>query len=279
MSKKTTKAIKEFKSGGEAVFTFPSSPIKCPGAPQKIMYIAEETFRLAGKSANVHYFSALPVLFGVKKYADALWKVVQQRNINVNLRHNLIEVKPDEKVAIFENLDTKEKVEKPYDMLHVTPYMSPTEALAENKQLANADGYLEVDKFSLQHVRYPNIFGIGDCTNIPTSKTAAAVAAQLGVLRKNLGAVMDGAKGNANYDGYTSCPLVTGKKTCILAEFDFQTPPQPLETFPIDQGKERRSMYFMKAHVMPHLYFLSMVKGWWEGPGIFRKAFRLGMSK
>ena len=45
---------------------------------------------------------------------------------------------------------------------------------------------------------------------------------------------------SAQYDGYTSCPIVTGKNTCILAEFDFQAPPQPLETFPFDQGKERR---------------------------------------
>jgi len=275
---KTTEAIKNFKSGGNALFTFPNSPIKCAGAPQKIMYIAEESFRLSGKTANVQYFTALPVLFGVVKYANALWEIVNKRNISVNLRHNLIEVKPTERLAVFENLDTKEQVVKPYDMLHVAPYMNTPDMLAQNKQLANSDGFLEVDKFTLQHVRYSNIFGIGDCTNIPTAKTAAAVAAQLGILDKNLGAVMEGKQASAKYDGYTSCPLVTGKSTCVLAEFDFQTPPQPLETFPFNQAKERRTMYFLKAHVMPHLYFLAMVRGWWNGPGIFRKAMRLGIN-
>lgn len=60
-------------------------------------------------------------------------------------------------------------------MLHVTPPMSSPALLSANKQLTNDAGYLEVDKSTLQHVRFPNIFGIGDCTNLPTSKTAAAV--------------------------------------------------------------------------------------------------------
>jgi NADPH-dependent 2,4-dienoyl-CoA reductase/sulfur reductase-like enzyme len=276
---KTTKAIKEFKAGGDAVFTFPNSPIKCAGAPQKIMYIAEETFRLQGKPANVMFYTALPVLFGVKKYADALWKVVQERGIHINLRHNLVEVKPDSKEAVFENLETKEKVVQHYDLLHVTPPMNAVPVVRDCKELSNQDGYLEIDKFNLQHVRFPNIFGIGDCTSLPTSKTAAAVAGQLGVLRRNLGAALEGKPLEAAYDGYTSCPLVTGKNSCILAEFDFSAPPQPLETFPINQAKERSSMYWMKAHVMPPLYFHGMLRGYWEGPAVFRKAMRLGMSK
>jgi len=276
---KTSAAIKNFPDGGNAVFTFPNTPIKCAGAPQKIMYIAEEAFRDVGKKANIEFHSSLAVLFGVKKYADALWKVVEQRGINVNLRHNLIEVKSDTKEAVFEHLDTKEIVTRPYDMLHVTPPMETPEALKENKQLANEGGFLDVDKHTLRHVKYPNIFGIGDCTSVPTAKTAAAVAGQLGIMRSNLGAVLNGKEPPAKYDGYTSCPLVTGKKTCVLAEFDFQAPPQPLETFPINQAKERMTMYMMKAHVMPQLYWHGLVKGWWEGPALFRKLFRFGLSK
>lgn len=60
------------------------------------------------------------------------------------------------------------------------------------------------------------------------------------------------------YDGYTSCPLITGKSRCILAEFDYDG--QPLETFPLDQGIERWTMYQMKAHTMPILYWQAMMK-------------------
>ena len=85
-------------------------------------------------------------------------------------------------------------------------------------------------------------------------------AAEVGVLRKNLKAAMDGQSLSNDYDGYTSCPLVISPKECILAEFDFQAPPQPLETLPINQGKPRRSTYLMKANLMPHLYWNMMLK-------------------
>ena len=96
---------------------------------------------------------------------------------------------------------------------------------------------------------------------------------------------------SAQYDGYTSCPIVTGKNTCILAEFDFQAPPQPLETFPFDQGKERRyqsqtsiedslshfffarTMFVLKSSILPSLYWNTFLRGRWEGPGTLRKLF------
>lgn len=275
---KTTKAIQDFK-GGNAIFTFPTGSIKCPGAPQKIMYLAEESFRLRGIPANVHYFTSLPVIFGVKKYAEVLTEIVKQRGINLHLRHNLVEVIPDQKMAVFENLDTGAKVMQSYDMLHVSPPMNTPPVLGENKDLSDEAGFLAVNKETLQHVRYSNIFGIGDCTNSPNSKTAAAIAGQLGIIRKNLGAAMRGVPLPARYDGYTSCPLVTGRRSVVMAEFDFQSPPQPLETFPVNQAKERWSMYQMKAHIMPPLYFYGLVKGWWEGPAIVRKLLSLGTSK
>jgi len=273
---KTRKAIEEFK-GGNAVFTFPNSPIKCAGAPQKIMYLAEENWRRRGIKANIQYRSSLPVIFGVKKYADALWEVVKGRGIDVQLRNHLVEVKPETKEAVFENLDSGELETVKYDMIHITPPMSTPDCLNSNPDLVDGAGFLSVNKETLQHTKYNNIFGLGDCTNVPTAKTAAAVAAQLGVMRKNLGAAIAGSALPGGYDGYTSCPLVTGTKSCILAEFDFQAPPQPLETFPVNQGKERWSMFMLKSHLMPHLYWHGLVKGWWEGPGLFRKLFSFGL--
>merc|ERR1711915_639786 len=150
--------------------------------------------------------------FGVKKYADALWNIVKGRGINVHLRQHLVEIKPETKEAVFENLDNNELTTVPYDMIHITPPMATPEVLSSNKDLSDASGFLSVDKETLQHTKYPNIFGIGDCTNIPVAKTAAAVAAQLGIMRRNLGAAIKGSSSlPAAYTGYTSCPLVTGK--------------------------------------------------------------------
>ena len=170
--------------GGTALFTFPNCPIKCAGAPQKIMYLAEENWRKRGIRASIQYRTSLPVIFVVKKYADALWEVVKGRGIDVHLRTHLVEVKPDTKEAVFENLDSGELETVKYDMIHITPPMSTPDCLNSNPDLVDGAGFLSVNKETLQHTKYNNIFGLGDCTNVPTAKTAAAVAAQLGVMRK-----------------------------------------------------------------------------------------------
>jgi len=281
---KTANAIKNFQKGGNAVFTFPKPPIKCPGAPQKIAYIAERQLQKDGKrdGSNIMYFATLPVIFGVKKYADALWKVVNERNIQVNLNRNLVEV--DGKEAVFENLEDPSAPHQrvPFELLHVSPPFQAPSVLKESS-LVDESGFVTVNGKTLQHVKYKNVFALGDCTNVATSKTAAAVAVQLGVLRKNLTAVMEKGPGaldtapSAQYNGYTSCPLVTGPGECILAEFDNSVPPQPMETFPFDQGRPRWSMYQAKANMMPHVYW-QMLKGRWEGPQMVKTAFSLGMK-
>ncbi|XP_050087204.1 sulfide:quinone oxidoreductase, mitochondrial, partial [Anopheles aquasalis] len=267
---RTFQALRNFRSGN-AIFTFPNSPVKCPGAPQKILYIAEHYLRKANKrkNANLYYNTSLPVLFGVKHYADALWEIVKRRNINVNLRTNLVEVKPASDEAIFENLDNpSERFTVNYEFLHVTPPMGAPDVLKACSSLVNEMGFVDVSKDTLQHQRLGNVFAIGDCSASPNSKTAASVAAQSQVVYKNLMSVMDGKTPSSVFDGYASCPLVTGYNTCMLAEFDYSL--TPLETFPVDQRKERYSMYYMKKDFMPALYWHLLLNGLWNGPKLMR---------
>ncbi|XP_028304493.1 sulfide:quinone oxidoreductase, mitochondrial isoform X2 [Gouania willdenowi] len=274
---KTKRALQDFKEGN-AVFTFPNTPVKCAGAPQKIMYLSEDFFRKTGKraKANVIYNTSLPVLFGIKKYADSLWEIVKSRDIQVNLRQNLIEVRPENQEAVFENLDNPSEIKViEYEMLHVTPPMGPN-LVVKASLLADESGWLDLNKETLQHMNYPNVFGIGDCTNLPTSKTAAAVAAQSAVLNRTIKKILKNEMPDKKYDGYTSCPLVTSYNTVMLAEFDYNG--QPLETFPINQAKESRIMYHMKADIMPHLYWHGLLRGLWGGPEPFRKILHLGMK-
>lgn len=118
---RTYQALENFRNGN-AIFTFPNSPVKCPGAPQKICYIAEHYLRRTKKraGAKIIYNTSLPVIFGVKAYADALWKVVEDRKINVNLRTNLVEVLPGGQQAVFENLDTQQKTTVDVSFLQFT---------------------------------------------------------------------------------------------------------------------------------------------------------------
>lgn len=251
--------IRNFK-GGTAIFTQPLPPIKCGGAPQKIMYLADSYFRQAKvrDKSNVVFCSAAANIFAVKKYADTLDQVLRRKDIVTKYRHNLIEIQPDAKKAVFKHLDTGEEVAIQYDMLHVTPPQSSPD-FVKNSPLANKEGWVDVDKFTLQHVRYSNVFGIGDASSLPTSKTGAAIRKQSPVVATNIVALMQGQPLLKKYDGYTSCPLVTGYNSLVMAEFDYDG--KPAETFPIDQSKERYSMFLVKKHLLPKLYWHGMLKG------------------
>lgn len=255
----TWECIRNFR-GGTALFTMPSTAVKCGGAPQKIMYLAEDYFRRSGvrKQSQVVFTSAQGALFAVEKYRKTLDQVAKHKEIDVRLKQNLVEIRPDSKEAVVENLDTKERSTIPFDMIHVTPPMSAPDIIKQSS-LANSGGWVEVDKYTLVHPRFANVFALGDCSGLPTSKTGAAIRKQAPVVVKNLMAAMEGKPLTAKYDGYTSCPIVTGYGKLVLAEFDYEGKPQ--ETFPFDQSKERLSMYLLKAYALPRLYWDGMLRG------------------
>lgn len=255
----TWECVRNFQ-GGTALFTMPNTAVKCGGAPQKIMYLADDHFRRSGvrEKSQVIFASAQGSLFAVEKYRQTLERVAERKAIDLRFKHNLVELKPDQKEAIFEHLDTHERITMAFDMIHVTPPMSAPEVIKQSP-LANTTGWVEVDKFTLQHPRFANVFALGDCSGLPTSKTGAAVRKQAPVVVKNLLAAMQQQPLTAKYDGYTSCPIVTGYGRLVLAEFDYEG--QPQETFPFDQSKERLSMYLLKAYALPRLYWDGMLRG------------------
>ena len=255
----TRKAISEFQ-GGTAIFTHPSTPIKCGGAPQKIMYLADDYWRSKGirGKCRIVFVIANPKIFAVQKYADALMKVIERKGIEVRFRHDLVSLNADSGEATIRDLETGGDAVERFDMIHVTPPIGPPEFIAKSP-IANAAGWVEVDSATLRHVRHPEVFALGDCSSLPTSKTGAAIRKQAPVLVSNLLASLQGREGSAAYDGYTSCPLVTGYGKLILAEFNYKN--EPLETFPFDQGKERASMYALKKWALPLLYWHGMLKG------------------
>ena len=255
----TWQAIRNLRQG-TAIFTMPATPIKCAGAPQKIMYLAEDHFRRTGvrDEIRVVYASATPAIFGVAKYRKALEKIIADRGMQTCFRHSLIEVRGDSREAIFTQLDTKEEAVMKFDLLHVTPPMSAPDFIRESP-LADKDGWVEVDKYNLQHPRFANIFALGDASSLPTSRTGAAIRKEAPVLVENLLAYRAGQPLKAKYNGYSSCPLVTGYGKLILAEFDYDG--NPAETFPFDQSKERYSMWLLKRWALPVLYWQGMLKG------------------
>ncbi|MCS5705710.1 NAD(P)/FAD-dependent oxidoreductase [Synechococcus sp. FGCU-3] len=255
----TWEAIQAFK-GGNAVFTCAPMPIKCPGAPQKIAYLADDVFKKKRLNAKVIYATATPGIFGIPAYAAPLREVVKRKGIDPRYSHVLTAVRPESKEAVFkitEGEATREEV-IPYDLLHVTPPMAAPDVVAQSA-LANEAGFVEVDKFTLQHTRFPNVFSMGDVSGMPNSKTAAAVRGQAPVLTANLLAFLDSKALEAAYDGYSCCPLITGYGKTIMAEFNYNAEPTP--SFPLDPTKERWSMWWVKVKLLPSLYWNRMLTG------------------
>nr|WP_299467358.1 FAD/NAD(P)-binding oxidoreductase [uncultured Gimesia sp.] len=197
-------------------------------------------------------------IFAVEKYRTILEGVIKRKEIDTRFNHSLVAISADTREAIFENTETGEEVSIHYDMIHVTPPMGPPAFIAQSP-LADEKGWVDVDKHTLQHVRYPNVFALGDSSNLPTSKTGAAIRKQAPALVKNLQALIAGKPLPAAYNGYTSCPLVTGYGKLVLAEFDYDKHPD--ETFPFNQAKERWSMWLLKKYMLPVLYWKGMLKG------------------
>jgi sulfide:quinone oxidoreductase len=255
----TWRFLSEF-SGGDAVFTFPAPPIKCAGAPQKIMYLADEVLRRRGvrSKSRIHYAAGTAAIFGVKRYRDALEPIVARKEIQTYFRRDLVEVRPASREAIFRHLDGGDELVLKYDLLHVVPPQSAPSVIAQGG-LGDAAGWVDVHKHTLQHTRFANVFSLGDASSAPTSKTGAAVRKQAPVLVDNLLALREGRPLRASYDGYASCPLVTGFGKLILAEFDYDG--RPMESFPFDQSQERYSMYALKLYGLPELYWNGMLRG------------------
>ncbi|MNK75723.1 hypothetical protein D3C87_952680 [compost metagenome] len=252
----------------------PPVPIKCAGAPQKIMYLAEEIFQKNGVRAQsrVTFAAAGKVIFGVPAFAAPLMKVAARKKIDLKFSHKLVEVKPTERLAVFEkttetqvNGEVKtstELVEQHYELLHVVPPMSAHDYVRDSNLAFTSGpqvGWLKVDQGTLQHQDHGNIFGIGDVTGVPNSKTGAAIRKQAPIVVQNICDVIAGRTPTAMYDGYSSCPLVTANGKVILAEFGYDGKLMP--SFPMDMTKERRSMWILKKDLLPTMYWKGMMTG------------------
>ena len=207
----TFDTLKSF-TGGTALFTHPLGPVKCGGAPVKICFLAEDYFRNHGMrdKSQVIFAAAMPRIFAVDKYARTLESAVERRGIDVRLNRDLIEIRPESREAVFQLLESDETEVVKYDMIHIAPKMGSPDFVKNSPLAASEGGWVDVDKFTTQHVRYSNIFALGDVSNLAdienrrgNSQAGSGNGSELDR------ACFNGQPLEAKYDGYTSCPLVT----------------------------------------------------------------------
>ena len=263
LAPKTWDLIRGLRSG-TAVFTMPSGPIKCAGAPQKIAYLAADYWRQQGVLKDIRVVLVLPTpgMFAVKVFSEELARVAARYGIEVHKSSELVEVDVQGRQAIIADNANGTKQAIGYDLLHVVPPQSAPDWLKATSLAdpANPAGYVEIDKNTLRHTRYPNVFALGDAGSSPNSKTGAAIRKQAPVVVANLRAVMAGQAPTASYGGYASCPLTTARNKMLLAEFDYTMESTPSFPF-IDTTRERRDMWYLKRYGLPALYWNLMLRG------------------
>ena len=288
----TWKSLQAFK-GGNAIFTQPATPIKCGGAPQKIAYLAADYIRKNGLASKTNLMFATPgtTIFGVPVIRETLMKVIRGYGIHFHPYHNPVEIDGKNKIVYFTDKTPEDhacfsqkegcswdpqnafgakktedgRIAVPFDFLHLAPPQAAPKFIRESA-LANEAGWLDVHKHTLQHNKYPNIFGVGDVTSVPTAKTGAAIRKQVPVVIDNIFKLRkQNSLGDKSYNGYSSCPLVTGYGKMVLAEFDYDnnfTPdPKLKQMLVFDSSKEHWRLWMLKKFGLPYLYWNKMLKG------------------
>ncbi|MCG7606138.1 MULTISPECIES: NAD(P)/FAD-dependent oxidoreductase [Mycobacterium] len=269
LAPRTWEFIRDTRSG-TAVFTMPSGPIKCAGAPQKIAYLACDHWRRQGVLDNidVHLVVPTPRIFGIPAIADNLDKVIADYGITLHAGSEVRAVdSASRKVTVTSvgNDGAGTDSTLPYDVLHAVPHQSAPDwikasPLSTSHVGGDANGYVDIDKHTMQHVRYPNVFGLGDAGSSRNSKTGAAIRKQAPVVVENIGALLSGRPLTGSYDGYASCPIVTSSHDMLLAEFDYDFALKP--SFPLlDPVKPHRPYWYLKKYGLPAMYWNLMLKG------------------
>ena len=240
----TWRQMSEFADkGGVGVFLRPGTEMKCAGAPLKYTFVTEDYLTRRGNrgKAEMIYNANNKALFSVPIVSEKVRMLFQQRDIKVNYDRVLQSIDPGRRIATFRTPEGT--TELGYDFINVIPPMKAPDVVRNSplpwQQGAwGTEGWLEVDKHTLRHVRYSNVFGVGDIAGVPKGKTAASVKWQVPVAVEHLLADIAGTESTARYDGYTSCPLITRLGRAMLIEFDYQnnlTPSFPGVIAPLEE--------------------------------------------
>jgi sulfide:quinone oxidoreductase len=252
------------ETGGTGLFGRPATEMKCAGAPLKYTFLTDDRLRDAGNrgKAELIYNAHNNAAFSVPVVDEKVREIFAERGIAMNESHVLTAIDPGKRLAVYATPDGPKELA--YDFIHVIPPMHAPQAV-RNSPLAwregpfAADGWIEVDKTSLQHARYPNVFGVGDVNGVPKGKTAASVKWQTPVATENLVSLISGREMTAAYNGYTSCPMITRVGRAMLIEFDYENRLTPSFPF-IDPLKELWVSWVIEEKGLKPTYF-AMLRG------------------
>lgn len=251
-------------TSGTAVFTMPAGPIKCGGASQKPMYLACDYWREQGVLDNIRVVMVqpYPTVFGVPEVDRELNRKIAEYGIELRTDSEPVAVDAAAQTATIRNLETGGEEQLHYDVLNGVPPQSAPDWLKATDLPAAGDkgGFVEVDRQTLRHLRYPNVWSLGDAAGTTNSKSGGALRKQTKVLAKNLVAARQGKRLPAKYNGYSVCPFTVSRDTVVFAEFDDRYRPMP--TIPrVPTWNESRLSWVVDRDIFPKVYWNLILKG------------------
>ena len=250
---------------GTAVFTMPSGPITCGGAAQKPMYLACDYWRKQGVLDDIRVVMVVPTatVYGMALVDEELNRKIAEYSIELRCSSELIEVDAVERTVLLREKLTGSSERLSYDVLHAVPPQSAPDWLKSTGLPAPGDsgGFVEVDPETLRHVRYENVWSLGDAAATRNSKSGAALRQQTLVLAKNLKAALKGKSAKARYNHYSACPFTVSRSTVVFSEFDDQYRPMPSVPRWVNLARERRSTWILERFILPRVYWKLILKG------------------
>ena len=251
--------------GGVGLFLRPATEMKCAGAPLKYTFITDDVLRRRGNraKAELNFFTPQRVLFSVPIVHEKVRMLFGERGVRVNYQHTLTRIDLDRRIATFRTAEGTREVG--YDFINVVPPMKAPDVV-RNSPLPwqsgpwAAEGWVDVDRHTMRHKRFPEVFAVGDVAGVPKGKTAASVKWQVPVAVDHLVADIAGTRSTETYNGYTSCPLITRIGRAMLVEFDYNdnlTPSFPGIIAPLE---ELWISWVMKEIALKPTY-LAMLRG------------------
>jgi sulfide:quinone oxidoreductase len=214
-------------TGGRIVIGIAGMPYKCPPAPLEVAFLIESELRERGlrKNTELHFCSPIGRAFTIERVSDMATPILEQKGIELHTFFNVEAIDPEQRVV-----ESLEGEQLPYDLLILVPPHRGQQFLIDSGLAPAPGGWLPTDRHTLEVGGRPNVFALGDATDLPLSKAGSTAHFEAPVVAERITAAVEGRAPNgkhADYEGKVMCFFEVGDGKGTLLQFDYNHPPKP----------------------------------------------------
>ncbi|MEX1173431.1 MAG: FAD/NAD(P)-binding oxidoreductase [Chloroflexota bacterium] len=214
-------------TGGRIVIGIAGMPYKCPPAPLEVAFLIESELRDRGlrDASELHFCSPIGRAFTIESVSDMATPILEEKGIDLHTFFNVETIDPERKVV-----QSLEGEELPYDLLILVPPHKGQQFLMDSGLAPAPGGWLPTDRHTLEVGGRPNVYALGDATDLPLSKAGSTAHFEAPVVAERIAArVMGRAPSgkHADYEGKVMCFFEIGDGKGTLLQFDYEHPPKP----------------------------------------------------